>query len=59
MCPVTANPGLTEGTQLLAGVQREVVAVQVRVHAVRRPECRNCGTTRRVKDFRAGSRARR
>ena len=37
-----AGLGLTlaEGKRLLAGVQREVVAAQARVHAVRRPECR-------------------
>src|SRR3982751_1228522 len=40
-----ASLGLTlaEGKRLLAGVQRELVAAQARVHAVRRPECRSCG----------------
>ena len=47
-----ASLGLTlaEGKRLLAGVQQEIVAAQARVHAVRRPECRSCGTTCRVKD---------
>src|ERR671920_1078120 len=46
--------GLTsaEGKQLLAGVQREIVAAQARLHAVRRPECRGCGDACRVKDYR-------
>src|SRR3954449_2245069 len=49
-----ASLGLTlaEGKRLLAGVQQEIVAAQARVHAVRRPECRSCGTTCRVKDYR-------
>jgi len=49
-----ANLGLTlaESKQLLAGVQQEIVAAQARVHAARRPECRSCGTTCRVKDYR-------
>src|SRR4051812_40532989 len=49
-----ARLGLTlaEGKRLLAGVQQEIVAAQARVHAVRRPECRRCGTTCRVKDYR-------
>src|SRR3954447_26761579 len=49
-----ASLGLTlaEGKRLLAGVQRELVAAQARVHAVRRPECRSCGVACRVKDYR-------
>jgi hypothetical protein len=49
-----ASLGLTlgEGKRLLAGVQQEIVAAQARVHAVRRPECRSCGTACRVKDYR-------
>ena len=43
---------LAEGKRLLAGVQREIVAAQARVHATRRPGCRNCGTACRVKDYR-------
>jgi hypothetical protein len=36
-----ADLGLTlaEGKLLLAGIQREIVAAQVRDHAVRRPDC--------------------
>ena len=49
-----ASLGLTlaESKQLLAGVQQEIVAAQARVHAARRPECRNCGTACRMKDYR-------
>ena len=49
-----ATLGLTlaEGKQLLAGVQQELVAAQARRHAVRRPACRSCSTTCRVKDYR-------
>ena len=43
---------LAEGKQLLAGVQREIVAAQARVHAARRPACRSCGAACRVKDYR-------
>jgi hypothetical protein len=43
---------MAEGKRLLAGVQREIVAAQSRVHAVRRPECHGCGTACRVKDYR-------
>ena len=48
-----ASLGLTlaEGKRILAGLQREIVAAQARVHAVRRPECRSCGTACRVKDY--------
>ena len=49
-----ATLGLTlaEGKQLLAGVQQELVAAQARRHAARRPACRRCSTTCRVKDYR-------
>ena len=49
-----ATLGLTmaEGKQLLAGVQQELVAAQARLHAARRPACRSCSTTCRVKDYR-------
>ena len=49
-----AGLGLTlaEGKRLLAGVQRQIVAAQARVHAVRRPACRGCGDACRVKDYR-------
>jgi hypothetical protein len=43
---------LTEAKLLLAAVQREVVAAQVRDHAVRRPDCRSCGGACQVKDYR-------
>src|SRR3954451_13016078 len=49
-----ASLGLTlaDSKQLLAGLQREIVAAQARVHAVRRLECPGCGTACRVKDYR-------
>ncbi len=49
-----ANLGLTlsEAKQLLAGVQREIVAAQARCHAVRRPDCAHCDGVCRVKDYR-------
>jgi hypothetical protein len=49
-----ANLGLTlaEGKLLLAGLQQQIVAVQARDHAVRRPDCRHCGEACRVKDYR-------
>src|SRR3954453_22265396 len=49
-----ATLGLTmaEGKQLLAGVQQELVAAQARRPAVRRPACRSCSTTCRIKDYR-------
>jgi hypothetical protein len=49
-----ASLGLTlaEGKRLLAGVQREIVAAQARLHAAHRPECRGCGAACRVKDYR-------
>ena len=48
----TLGLSLAEGKRLLAGVQREIVAAQARVHAARRPECRGCGDACRVKDYR-------
>jgi hypothetical protein len=49
-----AHLGLTlaEGKRLLAGVQQQIVAAQARDHAVRRPDCRSCGLTCCVKDYR-------
>src|SRR3954464_7652868 len=49
-----ADLGLTlaEAKLVLAGVQREIVAAQVRDHAVRRPGCRHCEGVCRVKDYR-------
>jgi hypothetical protein len=49
-----ASLGLTlaEAKRLLAGVQREIVAVQVKEHAVRRPDCSRCGRVCQVKDYR-------
>jgi hypothetical protein len=49
-----ANLGLSlaEAKQLLAAVQREVVAAQARDHATRRPTCRSCGAACHVKDYR-------
>ena len=49
-----ADLGLTlaEAKLVLAGIQREIVAAQARVHAVRRPACRNCGAACRMKDYR-------
>jgi hypothetical protein len=49
-----ASLGLTlaEGRRLLAGLQQAIVAAQAHVHAAQRPECRNCGTACRVKDYR-------
>ena len=53
LCDI-ANLGLTlaEGKLLLAGLQQEIVAVQERNHADRRPDCRSCGLVGRVKDYR-------
>ena len=48
----TLGLSLAEGKRLLAGVQREIVAAQARLHAMRRPECRGCGAACRVKDYR-------
>src|SRR3712207_4137500 len=49
-----AGLGLTlaEGKRILAGVQRQIVAAQARLHAARRPACRGCGAACRVKDYR-------
>src|SRR4051795_7435324 len=43
---------LAEAKQLLAAIQREVVAAQAREHAARRPTCRSCGGACHVKDYR-------
>jgi hypothetical protein len=43
---------LSETKQLLAALQREIVAAQVREHATRRPTCSRCGGACRVKDHR-------
>src|SRR3954449_1768074 len=48
----TLGLSLAESKQLLAGIQREIVAAQARGHAVHRPECRGCGAACRVKDYR-------
>ena len=48
----TLGLSLAESKQLLAGIQREIVAAQARVHAVHRPACRGCGAACRVKDYR-------
>jgi hypothetical protein len=49
-----ANLGLSlaEAKQVLAAIQREVVTVQARDHAVQRPTCRACGGACHVKDYR-------
>ena len=48
-----ADLGLTlaETKRLLAGLRQEIVAAQVRDHAVRRPACPRCGGVCRVKDY--------
>ena len=43
---------LSETKQLLAGLQQEIVAAQVKDHAAHRPTCSRCGHTCRVKDYR-------
>jgi hypothetical protein len=49
-----ADLGLTlsQGKQLVALVQQEIVTAQSRDHAARRPECRTCTTPCQVKDYR-------
>ena len=42
---------LDETKRLLAALQQEIVAAQVRNHAVRRPTCSRCGGGCRVKDY--------
>ena len=42
---------LDEAKRLLAGLQQEIVAAQVRDHAARRPTCSRCGGGCRVKDY--------
>jgi hypothetical protein len=48
-----ADLGLTlsKTKRLLATLQQEIVAAQVRDHAVRRPTCSHCGGGCRVKDY--------
>jgi hypothetical protein len=48
-----ADLGLTlvEAKRLLAGLQQEIVAAQVREHAARRPDCARCGGACHVKDY--------
>jgi hypothetical protein len=41
---------LPETKRLPAGLQQEIVAAEVRDHAVRRPACPRCGVVCRVKD---------
>ena len=50
-----ADLGLTlvEAKLLLAGLQQEIVAAQVRDHAAHRPDCPRCGGVCRVKDYRS------
>jgi hypothetical protein len=43
---------LSETKRLLAGLQQEIVAAQVRDHAAHRPLCSRCDHTCRVKDYR-------
>ena len=49
-----ANLGLSlaEAKQVLAAIQREVIAAQTRDHAVRRSACRSCNGACHVKDYR-------
>jgi hypothetical protein len=49
----SANLGLTvaETKRLLAALQQEIVAAQIRDHAARRPACSRCGGACRVKDY--------
>src|SRR4051794_2248986 len=48
--PIGADPGRREAA--LAALQQEIVAVQARSRAVRRPNCRSCGEVCHVKDYR-------
>jgi len=43
---------LSETKQLLAGLQQQIVAAQVREHAAHRPLCSRCGHACGVKDYR-------
>jgi hypothetical protein len=49
-----ADLGLTlsQGKQLVALVQQEIVTAQSRDHAAQRPPCRSCGAACQVKDYR-------
>jgi hypothetical protein len=42
---------LDETKRLLAGLQQEIVAAQVKRHAARRPICSRCGSGYRVRDY--------
>ena len=48
----TLGLSLAEAKQVLAALQREVVAAQAREHALRRPTCRACGGACHLKDYR-------
>jgi hypothetical protein len=48
----TLDLSLAESKQLLTDIQQEIVAAQVRVHAMHRPACRACGAACGVKDYR-------
>src|SRR5215203_7570938 len=48
----TLGLSLAESKQLLAGIQREIVAAQARLHAMRRPACPGCGDVCRMKEYR-------
>ena len=48
----TLGLSLAGRKQLLAGIQREIVVAQAQIHAARRPECRGCGATCRVRNYR-------
>src|SRR3954452_17696778 len=43
---------LSQGKQLVALVQQEIVTAQSRDHAAQRPLCRSCGAACQVKDYR-------
>jgi hypothetical protein len=43
---------LSQGKQLVALVQQEIVTAQSRDHALQRPECRTCTTPCQIKDYR-------
>ena len=43
---------LSQGKQLLALIQQEVVAAQCRELAIRRPSCRSCAAVCQLKDYR-------
>jgi hypothetical protein len=43
---------LSQGKQLVALVQQEIVTAQSRDHALQRPDCRTCTTPCQIKDYR-------